>query len=68
MERVDLTIDNNERLVPTIGVVDKLQGLNNSGRIVVMTDSSCLDSSSPSLIKCFWLLDKFVRIASGEIE
>ena len=32
-----------------------------------MTDSSCLDSASPSLNKCFWLIEKFVKIATGEI-
>jgi hypothetical protein len=33
-----------------------------------MTDSSCLDSASSSLTKCFYLIDKFVKIASGEIQ
>ena len=69
VERADLAIDNNERTVPTIGIVDYLPQLEkSSGRIVVMTDSSCLDSASPSLTKCFWLIEKFVKIASGEIK
>ena len=33
-----------------------------------MTDSSCVDSASPSMTKCFWLLERFVRIATGDIE
>lgn len=33
-----------------------------------MTDSSCVDSASPSLTKCFWLIDRFVKIAVGEIK
>jgi len=33
-----------------------------------MTDSSCIDSASPTLTKCFWLIDRFVKIATGEIE
>lgn len=63
----DLAIDSNEKLVPTIGIVEKLPGLEKkSGTIIVMTDSSCMDSASPSLTKCFWLLERFVRIASGQ--
>ena len=31
-----------------------------------MTDSSCMDSASPSLTKCYWLAERFVRIATGE--
>lgn len=65
-ERTDLIIDNNEKIVPIIGILDGLPGYNNSGRIVIMTDSSCLDSASPSLTKCFWLLERFVKVASGE--
>jgi membrane-bound transcription factor site-1 protease len=67
VERVDLNIDSSERLVPTIGVVEGLPGFENSGSIIVMTDSSCIDSSSPSLTKCYWLLERFVKIASGEL-
>lgn len=33
-----------------------------------MTDSSCIDSASPSLTKCFWLIDRFVKIAAGDIK
>ena len=66
LDKIDLSIDNNERLAPTIGIIDKLQHFNNSGRIIVMTDSSCMDSASPSLTKCYWLLDKFVKLASEE--
>lgn len=55
--------------MPTIGIVDTLPQLEQtSGRIVVMTDSSCLDSASPSMTKCFWLIEKIVKIASGEIK
>lgn len=62
----DLEIDSNEKFVPTIGIVDHLPGLEDtSGSIIVMTDSSCTDSASPSLSKCFWLLERFVRLASG---
>ena len=32
-----------------------------------MTDSSCIDSASPTVTKCFWLLDRFVRIATEDI-
>lgn len=64
---MDLSIDNGEKLAPTIGIVERLNDFNFSGRIVVFTDSSCMDSASPTLMKCFWLLDKFVKIASEEI-
>jgi membrane-bound transcription factor site-1 protease len=70
IERADLTIDNSEKMVPTIGILDHLPGEhfgNTSGRLIVMTDSSCTDSASSSLTKCFWLLEKFVRIASLEL-
>lgn len=66
VETVDLTIDNSERLVPTIGIVEGLPGYPMSGSIVVMTDSSCMDSASPSLAKCYWLMEKFVKIAAGQ--
>jgi hypothetical protein len=68
LDKVDLSIDNNERLAPSIGIVDKLQNFNNSGRIILMTDSSCLDSASSSLTKCYWLIDRFVKIATEEIK
>ena len=67
-DKVDVNIDSNEKLTPTIGIVDKLAGLSTSGRLVVMTDSSCMDSASPTITKCFWLIDRFVRIATEEIE
>jgi len=31
-----------------------------------MTDSACVDSSSGVLTKCFWLLERFVRIATDD--
>lgn len=33
-----------------------------------MTDSACVDSASPVMTKCFWLLDRFVKIATGDID
>jgi hypothetical protein len=52
-------------MVPTIGIVDNLPGFeDSSGRIIVMTDSSCLDSASASLSKCYGLIDRFVKLAS----
>ena len=41
-----LQVFNESDLVPTIGVLKQLDGLNSSGSIIVMTDSDCLDSSS----------------------
>lgn len=32
-----------------------------------MTDSSCMDGSSASLSKCYWLIERLVRIATGQI-
>ena len=58
-------INNNERMAPTIGIIDGLPGFNNSGRIVVMTDSACVDSASPAMSKCYWLLERFVKIAAN---
>lgn len=48
--------------------MDKLNNFDKSGRIVVMSDSSCIDSASPSLTKCYWLLEKLVRIATEEVD
>jgi hypothetical protein len=66
-DKADLMIDNNEKTVPTIGIMDGLSDLKDSGRIVVMTDSACIDSSSNSMTKCYWLFERFVRIATGDI-
>jgi hypothetical protein len=55
-------------MVPTIGIVENLPGFeDSSGRIIVMTDSSCMDSSSSSLSKCYGLMDRFVKLASLKI-
>lgn len=62
----DVTIDKMDKIVPTIGIVPYLPNYNTSGSIVVMTDSACLDSVSSSLIKCFFLLEKFIKIATAE--
>ena len=55
-------------MVPTIGILKNLSGQNNSGSIIVMTDSDCMDSSSvhyrdlygddqvAQQKKCFWLM------------
>jgi len=52
-------------MVPTIGIVDNLPGFeDSSGRIIVMTDSACMDSASASLSKCYGLMDRFVKLAS----
>ena len=65
VEKVDLEIDQSDRMVPTIGIVENLPGFDDSsGRIIVMTDSSCLDSASASLSKCYGLMDRFVKLAS----
>lgn len=62
---MDLQIDQSDRMVPTIGIVDSLPGFeDSSGRIIVMTDSSCMDSASASLSKCYGLMEKFVKLAS----
>lgn len=45
LEAVDGSADGTS-LIPTIGIVPKLQGLENSGSIIVMTDSDCVDTSS----------------------
>ena len=60
---MDLNIDKTDRMVPTLGIVDKI--MPNSGKLAVFTDSSCLDSSSASLTKCYWLLEKLVKLVSS---
>ena len=62
LERVDLNIDKSERMVPTLGILDRVSPT--SGRLSVFTDSSCLDTASASLTKCFWLIEKLVRLSS----
>ena len=64
LERVDLSIDKTDRIVPTLGLVDRVSP--QSGRLSVFTDSSCLDTASASLTKCFWLIEKLVRLSSFE--
>ena len=65
VEKVDLEIEQSDRMVPTIGIVENLPGFDDSsGRIIVMTDSSCMDSASASLSKCYGLIDRFVKMAS----
>lgn len=68
-------------MVPTIGILQGLgeneDGKRESGKIIVMTDSDCLDSvhyksqadQDPLLIsqKCFWLIHKFADIATGKL-
>lgn len=52
-------------MVPTIGVLETLPGYeDSSGHIIVMTDSSCMDSASASLSKCYGLMDRFVKLAA----
>lgn len=70
-------------LTPTIGILPSLEGLDSSGKIIVMTDSDCVDTnavhyaspyhqnagtSSGTFHKCFWLLHKFADIATGKAE
>ena len=50
--------------MPTLGFVDRVSPL--SGRLSVFTDSSCLDTASASLTKCFWLIEKLVRLSCFE--
>ena len=64
VERVDLTIDKSDKIVPTIGLLDRLSP--SSGRLLVLTDSSCLDSASATLTKCYWLADRFVKLATSD--
>ena len=45
LEAIDGSEDG-KSLVPTIGVLPNLPGLDNSGSIIVMTDSDCVDTSS----------------------
>jgi hypothetical protein len=52
-------------MVPVIGILDGLEEREFSGRLVVMADSGCIDSTSAGS-KCYWLIDRLVRIASGE--
>ena len=56
--------------MPTIGIVKELQP--NSGSLIVMTDSDCIDSSSVGYrgtqAKCFWLMQKFADIATGKLD
>ena len=33
-------------LTPTIGILPGLEGIEDSGKIIVMTDSDCIDSNS----------------------
>lgn len=47
--------------------MDKLPGLEDSGRIVVMTDSNCVDQSEMSG-KCQWLFYELVNIATRDSE
>ena len=63
LERVDLNIDKSERLVPTLGILDRLTP--DGGRLAVFTDSSCLDTASASLTKCFWLIEKLIKVVGG---
>ena len=49
-------------MVPTLGFLDRITP--QSGRLAVFTDSSCMDTSSASLTKCFWLLEKLIRLSS----
>jgi hypothetical protein len=67
VERADLEIDKNDKMVPTIGIVDHFPGFeDSSGRIIVMTDSSCMDSASSSFSKCYSLMDRFVKLAASK--
>lgn len=74
------TVSEHQDLVPTIGILKNLKGFENSGKIIVMTDSDCIDSSSVNYRdlyesnqpkkqtkKCFWLMHKFADIATGKI-
>jgi len=51
------------RTVPTIGILDGLPGLENSGRIIVMTDSDCM-SMARQVRPCYQLFENFVQIAT----
>ena len=56
LEAVDGSSDGNT-LTPTIGILPKLPGLINSGSLIIMTDSDCVDTSSITKNpKCYWLL------------
>ncbi len=63
---MDLSIDKTDRLVPSLGLLTPVTPT--SGRLALFTDSSCLDTSSASLTKCFWLLEKLVTILSSSGE
>jgi hypothetical protein len=73
--------EEDSNLVPTIGILTSLQGLEKSGKIIVMSDSDCIDSSSVhyrdlyeeggsklSSKKCFWLMHKFADIATNKLR
>lgn len=67
-DKVDTTIEKTEKIAPTIGILNGLSGFNQSGKIIVMTDSACIDSVSSSVSKCYWLFDRFVKIATGDLK
>lgn len=64
-DTVDTTIDRVEMYAPTIGIVNGLQNSSTSGKLILMTDSACIDSVSATTSKCFWLLEKFIQIATS---
>jgi len=58
---LDVNIETNRRYAPVLGLVDGLPGMPNSGKIAVFTDTSCLDSVSASVSKCFWLFKQIMQ-------
>ena len=55
--------------MPTIGILDRLPGaeFENSGAIIVMTDSDCI-SQQRQIRSCNFLFEQFVDIATREKE
>ena len=56
-----------QRNVPTIGVVERLEGegFENSGAIIVMMDSDCI-SQQRQIRSCNFLFEQFVDIATRD--
>ena len=56
-----------KRHVPTIGILERLPGpyYDNSGAIIVMTDSDCI-SQQRQIRNCNFLFEQFVDIATRE--
>ena len=63
-EKQDVLYKPGHKLVPTIGVLPYLEGLEQSGAIITFTDSDCLNGDR-TIKDCLKLIEFFTEIATA---